>query len=291
MIVPRCRWLTTELTRLAYSPDMVISRSKDYVVDLGARPFKAFMNKYWYPSLTRRLDSENLMCLNYGYEEEPPMDLPLAESEEANRFGIQLYHSVATQADLAGKQVLEVSCGHGGGASYVVRTLHPSSYTGLDFNPDGIAFCRRRHTVPGLNFVHGDAESLPFDDESFDAVINVEASHAYPRLSRFLAEVVRVLRPGGHLLYADFRGASEFPSWEAALADTGMRQVSQRVINPEVLRGMDNNAQRSQEMIDRLLPAPLRPFGRRFAGVPGTGLYRVLENGKAEYRMYHFTKE
>ena len=87
--------------------------------------------------------------------------------------------------------------------------------------------------------MHGDAESLPFADESFDAVINVEASHAYPRLSRFLAEVVRVLRPGGHFLYADFRGRSEFPGWEAALADTQLRQVSERVINPEVLRGLE----------------------------------------------------
>jgi len=270
---------------------MAITRSKDYIADLGIRSFKAFMSKYWYPSLSRRLESENLTCLNYGYEEDPPMGLTLAESDELNRFGIQLYHQVATQIDLDGKQVLEVSCGHGGGASYLMRTLHPARYTGLDFNPDGIAFCQKTHHEPGLEFVHGDAESLPFDDESFDAVINIEASHAYPRLPRFLAEVVRVLRPGGHLLYADFRGQSEFPGWDAALAETGMRQVSKRVINPEVLRGMDSNSQRSLDMIGRLLPAPLRPFGRRFAGVPGTGLYRVFENGTAEYRMYCFTKE
>jgi cyclopropane fatty-acyl-phospholipid synthase-like methyltransferase len=45
------------------------------------------------------------------------------------------------QADLSGKRVLEVSCGHGGGASYVVRTLRPASYTGLDLSTDAIAFC------------------------------------------------------------------------------------------------------------------------------------------------------
>jgi SAM-dependent methyltransferase len=122
-------------------------------------------------------------------------------------------------------------------------------------------------------------------------VVNVEASHAYPRLPRFLAEVVRVLRPGGHLLYADFRGRSEFPGWDAALADTQLRQVSKRVINPEVLRGLEKNSQRSIELIDRLVPAFLRPFGRRFAGVPGTGLYNDIESGKIEYRMYCFTKD
>ena len=204
---------------------MAINRM-DYLTDIPVRLFKAVENNYWYPFLTRRLDAEDLTCLNYGYEEDPPMGLALAASDEPNRVGIQLYHRVASQSDLNAKQVLEVSCGHGGGASYLTRTLHPASYTGLDFNADGIAFCRKRHDVAGLDFVHGDAESLPFSDGSFDAVINVEASHAYPRLSRFLEEVVRVLRPGGHFLYADFRGRSEFRGWEAALADTEMRQVS-----------------------------------------------------------------
>jgi len=93
----------------------------------------------------------------------------LAESNEPNPFGIQLYHLVATQADLNGKQVPEVRCGDGGGASYLVRTLHLASCMGLDFNPAGITFCRRRHDLHGLDFVCGDAESLPFADESSDA--------------------------------------------------------------------------------------------------------------------------
>ena len=241
----------------------------DYITDIGARLYKALTNNYWYPFLSRRLDAEDLTCLNYGYEEEPPMALPLAASDEPNRFGIQLYHRTATQADLNGKQVLEVSCGHGGGASYLVRTLRPASYTGLDFNADGIALCRKRHILPGLDFVHGNAESLPFADQSFDAVINVEASHAYPQLPRFLAEVVRVLRPGGHFLYADLRDRTEFSSWETALVDTPMRQVSARVINAEVLRGMEKNSQRSLDA-DRSraagVSAPLRPPIRRCAG-------------------------
>jgi Methyltransferase domain len=54
---------------------------------------------------------------------------------------------------------------------------------GTDLNPNGIAFCQKRHDLPGLDFVHGNAEDLPFDDQSFDAVLNVEASHLLFRVS------------------------------------------------------------------------------------------------------------
>ena len=171
------------------------------------------------------------------------MGLPLAASDEPNLYYIQLYHSTATQADLNGAQVLEVSCGHGGGASYLVRTLRPASYTGLDFNPAGVAFCRERHNLPGLDFVKGDAENLPFaDQKSFDAVINIEASHCYPRFPRFLAEVARVLRPGGQFLYADLRPRQHIADWESAIAQAPMRLCSGRVINAEVLRGIEKNS-------------------------------------------------
>ena len=97
--------------------------------------------RLWYPFLTRRLYGEEVLFLNYAFEQTPPMNIPLAAGDEANRACIQLYHHVATQVPLTGKKVLEVSCGHGGGASYLTRTLQPEHYTGLDLNPAGIRFC------------------------------------------------------------------------------------------------------------------------------------------------------
>jgi SAM-dependent methyltransferase len=265
---------------------------RQYVKPIGGySSFKKIMNKYWYPYITRRWNDEDVVFLNWGYEEDPPMGLPLDPSDEPNRYCIQLYHRTASQADLSGKQVLEVSCGHGGGAAYLVRTLRPASYTGLDFNPDGIAFARERHNLPGLDFVHGDAENLPFPAESFDAVINVEASHAYPHFHRFLPEMARVLRPGGHFLYADFRQFLEFSEWEAALAGMPMRMVSERVINAEVLRGMDKNSPRYRDLVGGHVDRLLRPFGRLFVGLPGTVTYRELQRGRFSYRMYHFIKD
>jgi fatty-acid O-methyltransferase len=206
-----------------------------------------FMAKYLVYPLITRFTGDDAVFLNMGYEEDPPMALTLEASDEPNRFPIQLYHRTATQVDLTDKRVLEVSCGHGGGASYLMRTLHPASYTGLDLNRAGIDFCRKRHQMPGLDFVCGNAENLPFSDQSFDAVINIEASPYYPRFPRFLAEVARVLRPGGHFLYADIRPRDQIAQWEEELSNSPMRLMSERDISDEVARGLEKNTPRMKE--------------------------------------------
>ncbi len=244
----------------------------------------------WYPFLTRRLHGEEVLFLNYAYEAAPPMGIPLAAADEPNRACIQLYHHVATQVELSGKKVLEVSCGHGGGASYLTRTLQPARYTGLDLNAKGIQFCQQRHRVESLEFVQGDAENLPFADNTFDAVINVEASHCYPNFPHFLAEVARVLKPSGHFLYADFRFRERWNEWETALAAAPLKKLNERNINAEVLRGMELNSQRSQDLVARQLPKFLHGVGRDFAGTKGSRIHQALGSGELSYRSYSFAK-
>jgi ubiquinone/menaquinone biosynthesis C-methylase UbiE len=228
--------------------------------------------------------------LNYAFEEEPPMSIPLLSEEEPNRACIQLYHHVAAQVPLRGQNVLEVSCGHGGGASYLTRTFQPMRYTGLDLNPTAIHFCQEHHKLASLDFQQGDAEHLPFESNAFDVVINVEASHCYPDFPRFLAEVARVLRPGGHFLYADFRFADGLAEWERALAACPLQIQRTRTINAEVLRGMNRNSARSMELIARHLPKFMHGLGRDFAGVQGSRIYNALVNGELTYRSYCLAK-
>jgi SAM-dependent methyltransferase len=251
--------------------------------------FTSFVTKR-FASQTKVL-GDDWLFLNYGYEEDPPMGIPLEEGDEPQRFFIQLYHRTATQTDLSGKKVLEVSCGHGGGSSYLTRTLKPASYTGLDLNPAGIEFCKRRHVLPGLDFVHGDAENLPFPDESFDALLNVEASHLYPHLPRFLAEVARVLAPGGHFLYADFCRRSGVAEWEAALDAAQMRLVSHAVIDAEVLRGNEKNAPRKHALISRPGTAMPRGLTRYASDMTDWAFNGALQRGEFTYRVYCFQKD
>jgi ubiquinone/menaquinone biosynthesis C-methylase UbiE len=246
--------------------------------------------KWWYPFVTRRLQGEEVLFLNYGFEEDPPMAIALRPEEEVNRACIQLYHHVATQKGLGGKTVLEVSSGHGGGAAYLARAMQPHRYTAVDLNPAAIRFCRERHRVTNLEFVQGDSGELPFKANTFDAVINVEASHCYPVFARFLEEVERVLRPGGHFLYADFRFKEDVSAWESALTSAPLKMLHRRNINSEVLRGIARNSARSLELIARRLPRFMHSLGRDFAGLEGSRINNSLKNGDLSYRSYCFQK-
>ena len=62
-----------------------------------------------------------------------------------------------------------------------------------------------------MTFQQGDAENLPFDAEQFDVVLNVESSHTYPQMEKFLSEAHRVVQPGGHFLFADIRETRNIP--------------------------------------------------------------------------------
>lgn len=238
--------------------------------------------RLWYPLQTRYLMAGDAVFMNWGYDEDPPQVLPLSQSDEPNRYAIQLYHRVATQADLAGKRVLEVGCGHGGGASYLTRTLKPESYVGLDLNRAGIDLCRRRHNVPGLEFTCGNAEDLPFAEASFDAVINIESSHCYPHFGQFLSEVARVLRPDGDFLYADVRARDLIPAWERDLSAGPLRLISETDLSRQVAAGMEKNMPQLRELSHRVPTSLVNGF----YGVARRGL---LEAGDS-YRVYHLSK-
>jgi SAM-dependent methyltransferase len=105
-----------------------------------------------------------------------------------------------------------------------------------------------------------------------------------------LQEVARVLRPGGYFLYADFRFHDEQAAWELALATAPLELVRAQVISAEVRRGLDRNADRSLALVNRRLPKWLHSLGRDFAGIPGSRVYRALQDGGVVYHSYCYLK-
>lgn len=99
--------------------------------------------------------------------------------------------------------VLDVGCGTGAVLALLHEKYPDGRYVGLDLTPEMIEVARTK-VAPGMEFVVGDAENLPFDEASFDAVLCSNSFHHYPNPAAFLAGALRVLRPGGRLILRDY---------------------------------------------------------------------------------------
>jgi ubiquinone/menaquinone biosynthesis C-methylase UbiE len=109
----------------------------------------------------------------------------------------------------AGMQVLDLCCGTGVVAAATAAC--GAVVTGLDFSSAMLEQAQLRH--PGLRFDEGDAEALPFADGSFDAVVSNFGIHHLPRPEAALAEVKRVLRPGGRFAFTTWAAPDQNIAW------------------------------------------------------------------------------
>ena len=98
-----------------------------------------------------------------------------------------------------GDAVLDVACGTGNAA--IPAAAAGGKVTGLDVTPELFDDARRRAGEAGveLELVEGDAEDLPFPDETFDVVVSTFGCMFAPRHEVAASELARVLRPGGRL--------------------------------------------------------------------------------------------
>lgn len=249
--------------------------------------------RWWYSKLARKIESPEWTFMNYGYApaDSSPTGLRLQPADEADRLCIQLYERVARPAELRDKEVLEVGSGRGGGASYIARYHSPSRMTGVDFSPRAVAFSTKRHAeMRHLQFITGDAENLPFEDNHFDAVINVESSHCYGNVPRFFSEVHRVLRPGGWFLFADLRERAEATDLERALAALPWEMAEKEDITQNVVKAMDLDSARKRALVERLVPAKLQGTFSEFAGLAGGKVHTGLKSGGLVYLRFAMRK-
>ncbi len=238
--------------------------------------------KWWYQRLAHRGRETDWSFMNYGFTpRNGELPLELLPQDEANRLFIQLYDYAASQIPINGLKVLEVGSGRGGGAEM----------TGLDYSQSAIELSRRLHKdVPNLQFIQGDAESLPFEDHTFDVVINVESSHCYGNVDAFIKEVSRVLKPGGYFSWVDLRSKEMFAETESAFNIHDFSPIHSETITKEVVQALDEIHERKMTMIADNVPKVFQTAFRDFAGVKDSQIYNAFQEGKAVYLAKAFQK-
>jgi len=256
----------------------------------GLPSFKKRLWRAWYQYLAGSQRVSEWTFMNYGYAVPGAETLVLEEADQPDRHCIQLYDHVAAPVDLKQSAVLEVGSGRGGGSSFIKRYRKPARMTGADLSEKAVEFCRARHHVDGLEFRVGDAENLPFSDGSFDAVLNVESSHCYPSFEKFLSEVRRVLKPGGHFLYADFRDRATVEKWREALRCSGLAVLRETEITSNVIAALERDNDRKLELIDRWIPRILRRSFLDFAAVRGSAIFEAFRSGTVVYLSFVLQK-
>ena len=139
---------------------------------------------------------------------------PFAEFKQAQREGWKRYaalegHTARTAPQLvrvagirAGQRVLDVACGTGPVAITAARL--GAHVSGVDLTPDLLERAHENATIAGVDVAwrEGDVEMLPYRDDEFDTVVSQFGHIFAPRPDVALAEMLRVLKPGGTLAFS-----------------------------------------------------------------------------------------
>lgn len=103
-----------------------------------------------------------------------------------------------------GLSVLEVGCGAGLTTKAIAGVLQPSRLSAFDFSDEQVARARRRiGNSAVIDVRQADATAMPYDDNAFDAVLEIGILHHIPLWRQAMPEVARVLKPGGVFCFAE----------------------------------------------------------------------------------------
>lgn len=178
----------------------------------------------------------------------PVLFLPWAE---------ELVHRVDLRP---GQHVLDVACGTGAVTRVAAPLVRPGGkVTGFDFSPAMLEIARSL-PIEGVEWLEGDATTLPFSDGEFDVVFCQQGLQFMPDKAASVAEMARVLKPGGRVAIACWKGEDENPvaaAISATAESVGWTEAAEgfgtpfSLGDPEVLESLLGKARFSEVNISR----------------------------------------
>ncbi|MBD3922235.1 class I SAM-dependent methyltransferase [Paenibacillus sp. PR3] len=232
--------------------------------------------------------------LNYGYVSSGNEQHAVVEPVDVwNRNSVKLLLEVVGRTAIRGRDVIDIGCGRGGNIAALHKYFKPQSTVGLDICPANIAYCSAKSRPTESFYLVGDAENIPFADESFDVVLNIESAHAYPNRKRFYEEAYRILRYGGVFLYTELMLEEEAAQNVRLLEEAGLSVIRNQDVTSNVLLSCDENAkQRTGAQGIANDANASRNIGdiHDFIALPGSKKYEEMKAGKRQYRMMNLVK-
>jgi SAM-dependent methyltransferase len=264
----------------ADSPVAMSAHLADDLLSTTAVGWRSF-----YDLLSRRLEAvgvaDSSFFLNYGYtptdsHNESAFDIPQGTF---NANSVRLVFEVIGPVDLNDRTVVEIGCGRGGNSALVAKKFR-AQVIGIDMSAEAIAFCRKAHVGDSIDFRVGDALDLPLDDGCCDAVVNVESSHSYGNLPKFLKQVHRICRPGAWFLHTDFLSPEDWDYIRMRLHALGFSTEVDRDITANVLASRDQASGNWEQVY-----GDGNARVANFLALPGSAIYEQLRAGLLEYRI------
>ena len=185
-------------------------------------------------------------------------------------------------------KVLDVGCGRGGAVSLFRQFFQVAHITGLDLSTEAISFCKQKYKNLNISFEEGDAECLPFANQSFNIITNIESSHNYPDVYAFFQEVSRILKSGGYFLYGDLIPTERIIEYKYFFKKNGFLIDSERDISNNVLLSCDEMAETHAKSLTKN-EVDKEVLGE-FLLAAGSQSYERLKAGESRYMLFRFHK-
>jgi SAM-dependent methyltransferase len=183
----------------------------------------------------------------------------LAEAWFAQAPGERPFSGLMPYDELAGKDVLEIGCGTGVHARLLAEA--GARLSAVDLTPTAVELTTKRLALAGLeaDVREADAESLPYDDGSFDFVWSWGVIHHSESTDRVIQEIARVMRPGGSLaLMVYHRNSMTF--WLNYVAYRGVVRGGLLHEGPDELANRWSDGVIARHYTHRSLATALRPW-------------------------------